>query len=233
MTTEEFSNEFDVLVSSYRRFKNFDDREILDSIDFNEYEKSTFLTQAQEDIVIHLYNGINPLGESFENTEELRSYLKPLIREKSLYNQEGVVGHEGIVFDLPDDLWYITYEEAELENASLCNNNSKALIYPVTQDEYFKIKRNPFRGVNSNRVLRLDLNDNKAELISKYKILEYYLRYLSKPEPIILCNFPNNITINNKNIITECKLNSALHRPILEKAVRIALLSKNINTESN
>jgi len=25
MTTEEFSNEFDALVDSYRRFKNFDD----------------------------------------------------------------------------------------------------------------------------------------------------------------------------------------------------------------
>jgi len=44
MTNQEFSNEFDTLVNSYRRFKDFDDREILDSIEFNEYEKSVFLT---------------------------------------------------------------------------------------------------------------------------------------------------------------------------------------------
>ena len=46
MTTEEFSNEFDVLINSYSRYKDFDNKEILDSIEFNEYEKSLFLTQA-------------------------------------------------------------------------------------------------------------------------------------------------------------------------------------------
>ena len=44
MTAEEFSNEFDTLVSSYRRFKDFDNKEGLDSlpkliIDFIEYLK--------------------------------------------------------------------------------------------------------------------------------------------------------------------------------------------------
>ena len=51
MTVTEFSNEFDVLIDSYRRFKDFDNKENLDSLDFNEYEKSIFLTRAQEDIV--------------------------------------------------------------------------------------------------------------------------------------------------------------------------------------
>jgi hypothetical protein len=46
MTTEEFSNQFDVLLDSYRRFKDFDKKEELDSIEFNEYEKSLYLTQA-------------------------------------------------------------------------------------------------------------------------------------------------------------------------------------------
>jgi hypothetical protein len=46
MTIEEFSENFDTLVSSYRRFKAFDGKEILDSIEFNEYEKSVFLTKA-------------------------------------------------------------------------------------------------------------------------------------------------------------------------------------------
>ena len=44
MTVTEFSNEFDVLIDSYRRFKDFDNKENLDSLDFNEYEKSIFLT---------------------------------------------------------------------------------------------------------------------------------------------------------------------------------------------
>lgn len=46
MTTTEFSNEFDVLIDSFRRFKDFDEKEVLDSLEFNEYEKSIFLTEA-------------------------------------------------------------------------------------------------------------------------------------------------------------------------------------------
>jgi len=46
MTTKEFSSEFDILLDSYRRIKKFDDKEMLDSIEFNEYEKSLFLTRA-------------------------------------------------------------------------------------------------------------------------------------------------------------------------------------------
>ena len=40
MTTEEFSNEFDVLLNSYSS----------GGVEFNEYEKSIFLTKAQEDL---------------------------------------------------------------------------------------------------------------------------------------------------------------------------------------
>ena len=37
MTTKEFSDQFDVLLTSYLRFKKFNDKEILDSIEINEY----------------------------------------------------------------------------------------------------------------------------------------------------------------------------------------------------
>lgn len=59
MNVTEFSNEFDILLDSYRRFKDFDKQESYDSYDFNEYEKSVFLTKAQEDIIVELYSGKN------------------------------------------------------------------------------------------------------------------------------------------------------------------------------
>ena len=74
MTLEEFSNGFDTLVNSYKRFKDFDKQEILDSIEFDEFEKSFYLTRAQEEFVVNLYNGRNPYGVTFEGTEELRRY---------------------------------------------------------------------------------------------------------------------------------------------------------------
>ena len=56
MTAEEFSNEFDVALASYRRFKGYDDQDLPDTLEFDEYEKSVFLTKAQEYIVRELYN---------------------------------------------------------------------------------------------------------------------------------------------------------------------------------
>ena len=69
MTVSEFSNQFDVLVSSYTRFRDFDDREPRDTIEFDEYEKSLYLTKAQEELVLSLYNGRNSSALSFEETE--------------------------------------------------------------------------------------------------------------------------------------------------------------------
>ena len=92
MTVQELSNQFDVLVSSYRRFKEFDNKELLDSIEFNEYEKSLYLTKAQEELVLSLYNGRNPSLQGFEETEELRRYLSNLVEEAKL---EPIVTSDG------------------------------------------------------------------------------------------------------------------------------------------
>ena len=80
MTNEEFSNEFDVLANSNSIVKPFG---LTDTpLEFNEYEKSVFLTKAQETIVRALYSG-NLTGKSFEETEELRKYLNTLVKTKT------------------------------------------------------------------------------------------------------------------------------------------------------
>ena len=68
MTTEEFSNEFDILLNSYSSKDN-------QSVNIDEYEKSVFLTKAQEDLIISAYNGKNSTYDAFEKTEEIRRYL--------------------------------------------------------------------------------------------------------------------------------------------------------------
>ena len=90
MTTQEFSLEFDLL------YNNISSNQ---APGLTEYEKSTFLTQAQEEIVIGLYEG--KYGESFEGTEEMRTYLNPLILNK-VYDE--IVDNE---CDLPEDYWYM------------------------------------------------------------------------------------------------------------------------------
>lgn len=238
MTTQEFSDAFDTLVSSYRRFKDFDNKEILDSIEFNEYEKSYFLTKAQDELVIALYNGRNVSGESFESTEELRRYLSNLVKEARLQpitNTSGLVigiGSNSKFFTLPQDLWYITYEAVDIDGAR-CNALSPMDVYPVTQDDYNKTKRNPFRGANDRRALRLDLSDGVIEIVCKYIVKDYYVRYLRKPKPIVLVNMPNNLTIDGVGKKSECELHEALHQRILERAITEALQSKITNNNDN
>ena len=158
MTTQEFSNEFDTLLNSYSTTPPYGDENRLD-ITLDEYEKSVFLTKAQEEIVVELYAGKNQFGESFERTEEIRRYLSDLI--KTVVLSDKLTGHVGLsktsmFFELPEDVWLITYESATLKDERLgCLDGEEATIVPVTQDEYYRVAKNPFRGPSKGRAVRL------------------------------------------------------------------------------
>ena len=233
MSTEEFSNEFDVLIQSFTQNINFGNT---DSIAFTEYEKSVFLTKAQEQLVIELYNGKNPYNDAFEKTEEIRRYLNFLVKTTNLnpsideeLNNNKIID-KSFIFLLPKDLLFIIYESANTTNYT-CGVSSDIQVYPVTQDQLHRVKNNPFRG-SKRRVLRLDAGNNMIELISDNTIVSYKIRYLSKPQPIILQDLHNDLSIDGINIKTECQLHNSLHRLILERAVRIGLLSKSINVDT-
>lgn len=230
MTTEEFSNEFYTLLNSYSVIDKFGKGEDPSTIELDEYEKSVFLTKAQEEIVIDLYRGKNPLGDSFEKTEEVRRYLSDLIKTYTTTEKKtGYVGlsKTSIFFELPEDLWFITYESAGLEDSRLgCMNGEEILVIPISQDDYFRISGNPFRGSNKRRALRLDNGNGIVEIVSEYNIDRYLVRYIARPDPIILTDLPDNLSINKLSKKTECKLNPVIHRAILEKAVKLAILSK-------
>lgn len=236
MTREEFSNGFDTLVSSYKRFKDFDKQEHLDSVEFNEYEKSLFLTKAQEGMVISLYNGRSPYGESFESTEEVRRGLSNLVVEKELKpitNTKGIpigISSRSAFFTLPDDLWFLTMESIIITDGK-CGDKTVMKVYPVKQDEYQNIKDNPFRGANDRRALRLDLSEGNVEIVCKYAVDTYYIRYLKKVPPIVLEDLPEGLTIEKENKACGCILHESLHQRILEAAVRMALQSKGYSPE--
>lgn len=238
MTTQEFSNGFDTLVNSYRRFRDFDKQETPDTIEFNEYEKSLFLTKAQQELVVNFYNGKNPYGDSFESTEELRRYLDVLVKTKTYSTADEIAGtgvsDNSVFFKLPSDLGFITLEQVTYSDESLgCADGSRADVYPVTQDEYGRVKDNPFRGPTRYKVLRLDYGDDVVELVPKYTIGSYLIKYLSRPKPIILEDFPNNLSIDGVSTVNECQLNPILHNTILERAVVMALTSKSVGNNKS
>ena len=235
MTIQEFSNTFDTLLNSYNTQAQLGEQSSNREIILDEYEKSVLLTQAQEEVVVNLYNGKNPYGDSFESTEEMRRYLESLVKTKVYSIEEQHVNNtkvstDSVVYELPEDIAFITMEQITYEDEALgCYNGSTAAVHPVTQDEYNKIKNNPFRGPTKYKALRIDAGNHTVELISKYKIGEYLLKYLSRPEPIILEDLPNDLTIEGKSEHSECKLNPILHNTILERAVQIALQTKGIS----
>ena len=231
MTLEEFSNGFDTLVNSYRRFRSFDNQEASDSIEFDEYEKSLYLTKAQEELVLSLYNGRNPYGDSFESTEEMRRHLDARVKHqgKQPFIPTGINPLEttSVFFQLPEDVWFIVFEEVRLRNdIDGCKAGTKIGVVPVRHDEYNRIKKNPFRGANERRALRLDAKDNVVEIVCDYPIDRYFFRYIKKLNPIVLENLPNGLTVNKKNTATDCELHEALHQRILELAVMMGLRSK-------
>ena len=90
MNNSGFSDGFDTLVGVYTRQMSFGLEATRTDVAFDEYEKSFFLTKAQEELVLSLYNGRNSSGRSFEETEELRRYLSPLVKDATLEPEEGV-----------------------------------------------------------------------------------------------------------------------------------------------
>ena len=238
MQIADFSNGFDTLVNAYANSAASGEDVSVRDIRVDEFEKSQFLTKAQEAYVLSLYNGKNSYGESFESTEEIRRYLSNLVEEKKLKpitTSDGKpLGMESNskFFTLPENLWFITYESAHVSDAK-CDNMSTLDVYPVTQDEYHKIKRNPFRGANDRRALRLDLSEGNIEVISKYTVTEYYIRYLRKIKPILLVNLANDdVNLEGYTTPQGCELHESLHQRILELAVQMALQSKGYNIKN-
>lgn len=219
MTNQEFSNEFDILYNNIASNQ---------APGLDEYEKSVFLTDAQESLVLEIITGKNLTGDSFEKTEEIRQYLtnitKTAVLNKSQDTEIHRISNKSVLYDTPPDLWIPTYESVTFDDSTLCCNPEYIAVLPVTQDEFTRIIKNPFKKASKNRVLRLDIA-NKIELVSEYNIKEYTIRYIKRLSPIVLEDLPEGLSIKGKNKKTECELNPALHEAILGRAVELAKAS--------
>lgn len=233
MTNQEFSNEFDVLAQSYLREGGFtmSDSSLLA---FNEYEKSVYLTREQENLVIALYSGNATYG-GFELTEQMRRSLDSLLADdvlSPLAEEFDHISDGSQLFKLPEQLWYIVYEAgAYFDEDNNCPKETGSFpveVIPVTYDELHRIKSNPFRGPSRRRALRLDKGkdgDRFVELIPDNPLGTYYVKYIRRPDPIILVNI-GDLKINGVSDVTECRLHESLHRLILDGAVRAAVTSR-------
>jgi len=232
MNVNEFSLEFDIL---YNNIKS------QSAPGLDEYEKSVCLTQAQDKYVRAAYRGLNQMRESFEETEIKRRYLDRLIRqvELSASNQADSIkiSDDSYFFELPEDIMFITNEKVKITSDTECWNNKKLDVVPMRQDEYNTQIHNPFRKPKLTgrtvQAWRLDNGTDAARMVEivvpeNSEATEYIVRYIKKPKPIILTDLSqapyNNpqVSIDGLTAVTQCELDSVVHREILKRAVEIA-----------
>ena len=97
-------------------------------------------------------------------------------------------------------------------------------VTPITQDEYHRFRRNPYKTFNEFRVLRIEDN-NQLQLFSKYNVDTYFVDYIRKPKPIIVSDL-GGLSIDGETEIQTSELNPILHRTILLEAVKLAKIVK-------
>ncbi len=223
MTVKEFSEQFDTMLDSHKLRNEYGFDENLFVTKLDEYEKSVYLTKAQNSLVTGLYTGRGEIPFSYEQTEELRRYLSSLNKTVTVENGTSL-GDQGLSetskkFIIGDDVLYITQEQCQIDSEGGCENNTWIAVSPIKRIEYNTIKNNPFKN---NKVWRVDNEIGEVELISKHSIKKYQVSYVRKPAPIILEDL-DYLTIEGVSTQSECELHSALHFFILELAVINAL----------
>lgn len=226
MTLSEFKNEFQIHYNAIATQS---------APGLDDYEISVFLTKAQLEIIKNYYNSKgNKYKEGFESSEKRRVDLKELIKTKisttKIISLDGL-SDNSVFYVIPDEVFLIIYETVDFKDSD-CNIQKQINVVPKTHDEYNIQSSNPFKNPDSRTVWRVNIskmqNYKVVELISKYPIKQYQLRYIKYPKPIILSDlnllFPGeNLTIDGLSGPVECELDPEIHREIIDRAVELAL----------
>lgn len=225
MTTQEFSSEFDILYNNIMSNA---------APGLDEYEKSVFLTKAQEEI---LKNYFNPKGnkyqEGFDDNEKRQidfSSLVTVITIPSYSNSQYIkIDDRSLLLLMPNDMLFALNEVCEItEN----NINRLVNVVPISFIEYSRLISKPYKRPLKNQCWRLisssSEKDRVFELILPFGSIvpgSYRIRYISRPAPIILVDLSTEypgLSINGITSVTECELDPSIHYEILQRAVELA-----------
>ena len=238
MTQKEFSDQFDVL------YNNITSNQ---APGLNEYEKSVFLTKAQNELVKNYFNPkANKLQEGFDSNSKRQWDFSMLMRVKNAIISSNTVIQNALKIDprgylsrLPSDCFLIINETITASEGNIIRQ-----IIPISYDEYTRLMSKPYKEPLKYQAWRLMISSNDkvpvVEVILPLKdrsktgvTWTYNIRYVKKPMPIILENFHDafgeDISLDGKNgSETEysngecCELDSTCHEEILQRAVELA-----------
>jgi hypothetical protein len=204
MTLDELSIQFDIM------YNNISSNQ---APGLTEYEKSVFLTQAQDAIILELYKGV--YGNSFETTEEVTRYLNSLVStfESTSLSEKDLDDYKTFECVLPSEAMFILYQKVKIDNKDV-------IAVPSKLDSLFKDLNNPFKRSSKNRVL-VTYENNKVIIYSNDNVSSYLAKYLEYPYPILLSD-DEGFTIRGKTSQEIDWIPESLQNQILIRAVQMA-----------
>lgn len=182
MTAKEIDHEFDILYNNISSGA---------APNLNEYEKSLFLTKAQEELVRVYYNGANARYLSFEADEESRRYLDTLVSEKvnMLTNPSAYGRYKDYIVSKPNDTMFVLRETAANASGG-CLDGTVMQVIPVRHEDLNRVLEDPFKAPNTRKCVRFDMggNDVRFHILSAVPLKSYTAVYLMQPYPIIIAD---------------------------------------------
>lgn len=218
MNHNEFSSEFDILYNNITSNA---------APGLNEYEKSVFLTKAQEEIVKNYFNPKgNKYGEGIDDSPKRQVDFSELIKvdKGTLTPASGMTfDNRAKVYVLPNDVFLVI-------NEAVSTNVGTKQVVPISYAEYTRLMSKPYKEplkYQAWRIVTTSSDNISAEVIvnSNETIVEYKVRYIRRPKPIILTDLSSqygDLTINGVGTISECELNPIIQPEILQRAVELA-----------
>lgn len=197
MNAQEFSSEFDLL------YNNISSNQ---APGLTEYEKSVFLTKAQDEIIKNNFTNVqggNKYQQGVEDSEKRYADFSALLTVVELNSKTDHIvtfDERGKIFILPDG-----DEEGNMkvmivitEIFKTGNSNSELISYqviPLKFDEYIRLMSKPSSDPLKKQVWKLMGNNESGngsiEIVPHWKdkdntINKLILKYIRKPYPIIL-----------------------------------------------
>jgi hypothetical protein len=214
----------------------------------NEYEKSVFLTKAQNQLVTEYFNNrVDQVGGGFDGSQKRQYDFSSLIKTAEL---EALSSEDLGTFKKIDkrSLCYLFPQEYFLAvNEILSDDRYQYNVMPLSYDEYARLMLKPYAYPVKKGAWRLitgkmpvyEGEPGEEELVGYQPIVEivgnfgdnlvYTLRYIKKPAPIVLVNLEvegyEDLEIDGVDTVSQCELPEETHQEILERAVTLAKIA--------
>lgn len=214
MELTEISDRIDILLNAFEL-----------PIEVDEYEKSIYLTRAQQTV-------FRTMAQAFEINGEVSKYLQPFLKDFitsypiDKVIKESISGSNTVSIVVPNDIFKIVLDKAYLGSEDTRYNNREVKVLASKLADVINKIDNPFRKPNEKEIIRISdsneyINDQIEFLLpDNSEILRYQCRYLPFPQPIILEELPDTLTIDGET----GPLNTKFDDDILEQIIDLAVL---------